>query len=294
METGRGTESVSSVVGSSQGGQMVCCCVIDVETNAAATELCVGVLLHLANCLAALSNAAAWRGLASLVLGSVACLGSWGVGQSLSQYSPLPGSSGQKRPRRILGQRLPHPPRAQARDRPQHQRSQPPPSSSVTQRSQTVRQMEQHPHTQLCRSSIRLHIDDTAAHHLPSLRRTHHGRHRLRPPSCLHRHPPTPLVQSPPSSTRPQTASHRTLSTPIRHRPTPTRSSWRLPLLHRQHRHLPHQMPRSSTLTPFKHHPLLLRHAPLFQPRCTKQGTQPHSKNNSAPPPTATPATKPT
>ena len=92
-----GTESVSSVVGSSQGGQMVCCCGIDVETNAAATALCVGVLLHLANCLAALSNAAAWRGLASLVLVSVACLVSWGLLQSLSQCSPLPGSSGQKR-----------------------------------------------------------------------------------------------------------------------------------------------------------------------------------------------------
>ena len=92
-----GTESVSSAVGSSQGGQMVCCCVIDVETNAAATELCVGVLLHLANCLAALSNAAAWRGLASLVLGSVACLVSGVLLQSLSQCSPLPGSLGQKR-----------------------------------------------------------------------------------------------------------------------------------------------------------------------------------------------------
>ena len=94
---GTESESVSSVVGSSQGGQMVCCCGVDAETNAAATELCVGVLLHLANCLAALSNAAAWRGLASLVLGSVACLVSGVLLQSLSQCSPLPGSLGQKR-----------------------------------------------------------------------------------------------------------------------------------------------------------------------------------------------------
>ena len=56
-----GIESVSSVAGSSHGGQVVCCCDVDVvvRTNAAATELCAGALLHLANCLAALMNAAA-------------------------------------------------------------------------------------------------------------------------------------------------------------------------------------------------------------------------------------------
>ena len=60
-ETRSGMGSSSSAAGSSQGGQMVCCRggVMDVETNAAATELCAGASLHLANCLAALRNAAA-------------------------------------------------------------------------------------------------------------------------------------------------------------------------------------------------------------------------------------------
>ena len=60
-ETRGGMESSSSAAGSSQGGQMVCCrgSVMDVETNAVATELCAGASLHLANCLAALRNAAA-------------------------------------------------------------------------------------------------------------------------------------------------------------------------------------------------------------------------------------------
>ena len=60
-ETRGGMELSSSAAGSSQGGQMVCCrgSVMDVETNAAATELCAGASLHLANCLAALRNAAA-------------------------------------------------------------------------------------------------------------------------------------------------------------------------------------------------------------------------------------------
>ena len=60
-ETRGGMESSSSAAGSSQGGQTVCCrgSVMDVETNAVATDLCAGASLHLANCLAALRNAAA-------------------------------------------------------------------------------------------------------------------------------------------------------------------------------------------------------------------------------------------
>ncbi len=59
----KSSDSVDSSVseGSAQGGQMVkgCGAIMDSETKAVAVELCAGVSLHLANCLAALRSAAA-------------------------------------------------------------------------------------------------------------------------------------------------------------------------------------------------------------------------------------------